>query len=311
MNTPKVTRTGKPLAAGTSEEEPGVKTERARERTREDDDFIPVIVKRNDEVVRHPDDTIEYAIEEGLEQINRPFVSLALSSVAAGLILSFTAMAVAVMATLVSGYDNPLVFRLATALVYPLGFIICIMSGTQLFTEHTAVAVYPVLDRRAGHGQLLRLWSVVIAGNLAGAVASAWLLRAAEPVIGAEKGYLIIAEHLLSFDTLPLLFSALLAGWLMALGSWLSLTTPPNISQMACIYIVTFLIGFGGLHHSIAGAVEVFTAFLFSDHISLSQTGGFLGIAICGNTIGGSIFVALLNYGHIRKTQEIDQDPES
>ena len=298
------------IAPHSLNDERGVQTERAVERNREDSDFLPVIVKRNDEVVRHPDDTIEYAIREGLEQINRPFISLALSSVAAGLILSFTAMAVAVMAVVVSGQGNPMILRLAMAIVYPLGFIICIMSGTQLFTEHTAVAVYPVLDRRAGIVQLLRIWAVVISGNLAGAVVSAWLLRAAESVIGAEKGYLIIAEHLLGYETMPLLFSSLMAGWLMALGSWLSLATPANISQMACIYIVTFLIGFGGLHHSIAGAVEAFTAFLIGGHIRFGQVARFLVTAVCGNIIGGSIFVALLNYGHIRKTQQIEDNPD-
>jgi len=55
-------------------------------------------------------------------------------------------------------------------------------------------------------------------------------------------------------------------------GSW----SPPNISQMACIYLVTFLVGF-------------------------------IGLAIIGNLIGGGIFVAVLNYSYIRKTQEIAQ----
>ena len=48
------------------------------------------------------------------------------------------------------------------AIVYPLGFIICIMSGTQLFTEHTATAVYPVLAGKADVKKLFRLWLLLL-----------------------------------------------------------------------------------------------------------------------------------------------------
>lgn len=284
---------------------PSAHTERSAERSQEDNDFIPVIIKRSDEGARHPDDVLEKAIMEGLEQIQRPFLSLALSSVAAALILSFSVMAVAVMSTLMIDLQQPLLIRLAMALVYPLGFIICIMSGTELFTEHTATAVYPFLEGKAGQRQLLRLWFIVILGNMLGALIGGLLLTGTDQVIQAEKGYIYIANHLIKYGNVPLLFSAVLAGWLMALGGWLVLATTPAMSQMICIYLVTFLIGLGGFHHSIAGSVEIFTALFISDQFSLLQGLRFIALAMLGNLIGGSVFVAVLNYGHIRTTQEI------
>ena len=105
-----------------------IQTERSAERIQEDKEFVSVIVKRSDEAVRHPDDILEKAIDEGLEQIRRPFISLVLSSMAAGLILSFTAMAVAVVATFASKFNDPIILRISTAFVYPFGFIICIKT---------------------------------------------------------------------------------------------------------------------------------------------------------------------------------------
>jgi len=280
-------------------------TERSVERKSEDEDYIPVIIKRSDETVRHPDDVLEQAIEEGLEQVNRPFLSLLLSSAGAGLILGFTAMAVAVMATLTFSQDNPLLLRLSMAFVYPLGFIVCIMSGTQLFTEHTATAVYPFLANKVGAKQLLRLWVVVILGNIIGALGSAGLLVLADEVIMAREGYILIGHHLVGYNNSTLLVSSLLAGWLMALGGWLVLVTSPALSQIICIYIVTFLIGLGGLHHSIAGSVEMFTALFISDEYTLMQALRFISVALGGNLIGGSIFVAGFNYSHIRRTQQV------
>lgn len=278
-------------------------TERERVRGKEDERYVPVILKRTDEARRHPDDILQAAIEAGVEQLERPPLSLFLSAVGAGLILAFTAMAAGVMSSIVGGLDAAAFERIAVGLVYPFGFIVCLMSGTELFTEHTATAVYPVLDQRSRIWRLLRLWVLVGAGNLIGTLIGAGLLTLAEGVVGARSGYILVAEHLVEPETVTLLASAVLAGFLMALGAWLILATPPTVSQLASIYIVTFLIGLGGLHHAIAGAAEMLTAFFITDEFSLREVSRFIGLALVGNLIGGSFFVAGLNYAHIRHSQ--------
>ena len=277
-------------------------TGRSKERKQENSEYVSVIVKRHDETFRHPDDILEKAIGEGKEQLDRPLVSLFLSAVAAGMILGFTVLAVAVMASLLPNMHEGL-NRIIVATVYPLGFVLCILSRTQLFTEHTATAVYPVLDGKSNLKKLLRLWSVVICGNLVGGLASAGLLNAAEPVIHASKGYFLLAEHLLHFSGQSLFVSSILAGWLMALGAWIVLSTYSTLSQIFSIYIVTFIIGVGGLHHSIAGSIELFAALFSSDQIHFAQLPVVILTVLAGNLVGGSVFVAVLNYGHIRHSQ--------
>jgi len=276
------------------------KTERGRRRIDEDQRYTPVIVKRTDMTRRHPDDVLEMAIEEGLEQLERPPLSLFLSAVGAGLILGFTALVVGVAKTAVIDVDQVMLQRIATALVYPLGFVVCMTSGTELFTEHTATAVYPVLDRRSGIASLVRLWFLVGSGNLLGTALSSVLLAMADPVVHAQVGYAAVGLHFVDVATLPLVASAILAGWLMALGAWLLLATPPTVSQLLSIYVVTFIIGLGGFHHSIAGTAEVITGWLMGGGYSLPSGLRAIGLAITGNLIGGSLFVAGLNYAHIR-----------
>ena len=282
-------------------------TVRDSERKEEDTRYQPVIVKRIDAAARHPDDTLLHAIEEGLEQAYRPTVSLLLASIAAGLILGFTVMAVAVANTFAQELGvSELAARLMMAVVYPLGFVVVVLSGQQLFTEHTATAVYPLLDGRSSLKRLLRLWSLVLGGNLVGAVCAALLLTGAEPVIHAKAGYIAIGHHLVGWGFGTLLISGILAGWLMALGGWLLLSTPPTVAQIVLIYFVTFLIGVGGLHHSIAGSVEIFVAKLMAWHeFGWGPTLYFIAVAVLGNAIGGAVFVAALNYAHIRKTQSV------
>lgn len=290
------------LSDGTPATTHGGLTAREDARLVEDRRTVPVIIKRNDEAVRHPDDILEHAIVEGLEQLNRPLFSLLLSSLAAGLVVGFSAMAVGVVTSLTAD-SSPLVTRLLQAAVYPLGFVVCVMSGAQLFTEHTATAVYPILDRKASKRQLIRLWGAVIAGNIVGAFVVASMLTMTEPVVHAHDGYVAIGQHLLTPSSPALLMSAILAGWLMAMGAWLVLATPPDLSQIAVIYLSTFLIGLGGLHHSIAGSAEIFLAAYADPTVEILDIARFISVALIGNLIGGSLFVGILNYGHIRKTQ--------
>jgi len=273
-------------------------SEREKERKIESEQYKQVIVKRIDNTFRHADDILQLAIHEGKSQIERPIIGLFLSSFAAGMIIGFTVLAVAVITSILGSTEG--INRLFIALLYPLGFVLCILSRTQLFTEHTATAVYPLLDKSADVSGVLKLWAIVILGNLIGGFFISSLLFAAEPVIHAKQGYLLIAEHFLQYDSTSLLVSALLAGWLMAIGAWTILSTHSTSSQILCIYIATFLIGIGGLHHSIAGSVELFIGYLMSPDITLLTVTPAILLTLLGNAIGGSIFVALLNYGHIR-----------
>ena len=141
-------------------------------------------------------------------------------------------------------------------------------------------------------------------GNFTGTFLGSILLYLADSVIGAGPGFIQVAEHLFHFSGFEVFISAILAGWLMAQAGWLIHSTPSASSQIICIYIATFIIGFGGLHHSIAGSAEIFSALLHSQNPNLYGSLVFLSSAVVGNLIGGSFFVAILNYGHIRKTQQ-------
>ena len=269
----------------------------------ENTDFIPVIIKRNDHAVRHPDDILELAILAGVEQHKRPGVSLFLSSLSAVLILGFAGMCVALTAQIFSGIEDFHLKRLSIALVYPLGFIVSIISGTQLFTEHTATALYPVLDRRVKVRSLLTLWGIVLIGNLCGTLSSSILLFLSDSMIHASSGFIEISNELLTYTPAEVFIGAILAGWLMAQGGWLILASPSSTGQVLCIYIITFIIGYGGLHHSIAGASGIFNCLFHTANPNYWGSTIFILCAAFGNLLGGTLFVGVLNYAHIKKMQ--------
>lgn len=278
-------------------------TERTLSRERENTRFTSVIIKRNDHSVRHPDDILELSTLVGVEQHQRPALSLFLSSLSAGLILGFAGMCVALTTQIFTGVDEFQIKRLSLALVYPLGFIVSIISGTQLFTEHTATALYPVLDKRVKVRSLMTLWSIVLIGNLCGTFFSSVLLFWSDSMIQAGDGFIEISNELLKFSAPEVFIGAILAGWLMAQAGWLVMASPSTVGQILCIYIITFIIGYGGLPHSIAGASEIFSGLFHTEVPDYWRSALFVIFAALGNLLGGTLFVGVLNYAHIKKTQ--------
>jgi hypothetical protein len=59
---------------------------------------------------------------------------------------------------------------LAAALLYPIGFLIVILGRSQLYTENTVTPVAVVLTNFSSLPNMLRLWVVIFAANVIGAI---------------------------------------------------------------------------------------------------------------------------------------------
>lgn len=100
-------------------------------------------------------------IEQAEEELDRPTVGLLLSGFAAGLEIGIGPFLMALFLTLNDGaYSRPTT-ELLLASAYSVGFIFVVLGRSELFTEHTALAVQPVLDGRASVSRLFRLWGLV------------------------------------------------------------------------------------------------------------------------------------------------------
>jgi len=182
-----------------------------------------------------------------------------------------------------------------------------ILGRSELFTEHTTLAVIPVLDRQASFKQLGRLWGLVYVGNLVGGLLFTLLVILLMPELGVvvdPSPFETIALKLVDHD-LPWLFvGGVFAGWLMGLLAWLVTAAQDTTARILLVLIVTGTIGLLHLPHSIAGNVEVLFGLLVSPAITLTDYAGFLVLATLGNAFGGAVFVALLKYGHVVRGAE-------
>jgi len=235
--------------------------------------------------------------KEGRHELERKSSSLAWSGIAAGMSMGFSFLAQAMLRHHLpdTGWA-PLVVKLG----YAAGFLIVILGRQQLFTENTLTVILPLLVQKTMSDLMKvgRLWVVVLAANLAGAFAFAW--------VAAKTGAFQPELHP-TFDALATestaqtsglnLLRGVFAGWLIALMVWL--LPAAESARIWVIIIVTYLVGLGHFPHIIAGAVEAFYAGLSGIRSWSDLLVGYGLPTLIGNTIGGVTLVALLAHAQI------------
>lgn len=240
-------------------------------------------------------------IEKGSHEIERERDGLFLSSFSAGLDIGFGPLLMGVILTLSAGSYGDLSTEILLASAYSVGFIFVILGRSELFTEHTTLAVMPVIDGKASLKSLGRLWSIVYIGNILGGLIFTGLAVLLMPGLGVIEpaAFETIAMKLVSHELHWLFIAGVFAGWLMGLLAWLISSAQNTISRVFFIWMVTATIGILHLPHSIAGNVEVLFGLFTSTSVTLFDYFAFLGLATAGNAVGGAIFVGLMKYGHI------------
>lgn len=244
---------------------------------------------------------LQLQIEEGLKELERPPRGQFLSALSCGLTLGIGVFGLLMFSTVLGPLLGDGAVRLLRSGAYTFGFVLAIMSQTELFTEHTTLAVFPVLSGDADARHLGQLWTLVFVGNIVGGSLFAGFLYVSGPSLHLvdEQAFVHTAETFIGLSPTGVFTGAILAGWLMALLSWIHTSVGDSISRIAVIVICTFPIGFGHLPHCVAGNIEVLAGMLAGANISVVQWARFLTLTTFGNIVGGVVFVALLNYSHV------------
>jgi formate-nitrite transporter family protein len=243
---------------------------------------------------------LEQEITEGLRELQRPMAGLFISGVSAGLDVSFSLFLQAVVLTL-AGQLGPAASGMLGAAMYSVGFVLVILGRSELFTEHTTRAVYPVLHGRASLKRLSRLWGLIYVSNVIGTAIFARLVTVIGPALGVTRVSLFgeIARRVVDHPWWVIVLSAMLAGWLMGLVSWLVSAARDTTSQILFVGIITWSIGIAHLHHAIVGSVEVLAAVFARQGVHLGDYVRSVLWTTLGNAAGGVFFVALFKYSHV------------
>ena len=233
----------------------------------------------------------------GEEEMSRPVTSLWWSGLAAGLSISFSLLAQAILR---AHLPDSTWAVLVTSLGYSVGFLMVVLSRQQLFTESTVTAVLPVMAdmTAASLWRLGRLWGIVLIANIVGTFIAA-LICTFTPVLSAElRGAMLdIASQIMGHTWMEMTFRAIASGFLIATMVWL--IPSAEAAQFHIIVVITYLIAAGGFMHIVAGSVEAFFLVLNGQLGILPMITAFFVPVLIGNVIGGTALFALIAYAQV------------
>jgi formate/nitrite transporter len=247
----------------------------------------------------------------GASKARRDAIALIVLGILAG---AFIALGAVFMTVVLTGSSElPWgVARLLAGFVFSLGLILVIVGGAELFTGDSLMIV-ACASRHISIGALLRAWSLVYVGNVAGAIGTALLIfLAGQHEFGAGavgKSALAIAAAKAALPTVRLFFLAVLCNVLVCLAVWMSFGARSIADKVVVIVPPITAFVAAGFEHSIANlyllpyglaikswaAPEFWTAIGASaaDYPALTAGGTIHNVAVAtiGNLIGGSLLV--------------------
>jgi len=195
--------------------------------------------------------------------------------------------------------------RFLFAATFPVGLMLVVIGGAELFTGNTAVVMPGVLAGRTPVRSLLRNWGLSYVGNFAGglfvAYALAYLTRlcAAEPYLGAVRA--------LAVDKTNLAFSVAFwrgvgCNWLVCLAVWLACASEDVAGKVLAIWFPIMAFVGLGFEHSVANMFFIPTGMFYGADVSVGAflVRNLLPVTL-GNIVGGAFFVGFLSWWLYRR----------
>ncbi|CAF3952464.1 unnamed protein product, partial [Adineta steineri] len=236
-------------------------------------------------------ETIEHISAIGVRKSKQKIDHMIIKSFLAGVLLSFGGLFCLTVGggnTLLAQNFGPGIHKTIQAAVFPISFILVIVTGEDLFIGNTMVLVISTLHIKTTWINLLILWSISFCGSLIGFICFQY--------------FLVYHAGLLTYD--PYLSYTIKYAELKG-------NTPcarDLNSKIIGIYLPIWLFVAVGYEHSTANMFTVQMGMLLGANLSIGNY--ILNVLIpvtLGNILGGGIFVGFI-YWHLYLAKQPDND---
>jgi formate transporter len=253
---------------------------------------------------REPQEMAQAAVATGAKKTHRSWDRVLVSSFLAGAYISFGGL---VAITVSSGLDPATWGTLPTLFLgaaFTLGLVLVVIAGSDLATGNMMMVPISAMKGRIGVGDVVRNLTLVLIGNLIGALFVAYFLAVQTGVIGhagAEGSAGLTYERLASIatakGTVESHWQVFLRGvgcnWLVCLAVWMSLSTRSVAGKVVVIFFPIMAFVAMGFDHVVANMFFI-PAAIWAGVPDIGWGDALLNwlFAGVGNLIGAVVFVA-------------------
>ena len=189
--------------------------------------------------------------------------------------------------------------------VFPVGLIIVVIAGSELFTGNVMFMTIGVLDGSASVGGLAKNWVISWIFNFVGALFVAFVLAymggitpadPSAPAYAISKKAIAVAEAKVTMPFEVAMIKAIGCNWLVCLAVWLANASDDIIGKIVGIWFPIMAFVTIGFEHSVANMFFIpLGMFLGAKGVTWNTIliNNLLPVTI-GNIIGGAVFVACI-----------------
>ena len=227
----------------------------------------------------------ENTVKEGADRLNRTWRALTITGLFGGIDVGLGIMAMPAVRD-ATGSD------LLAGTAFGIGLFALRLADSELFTEDFLIPINAVVARHGTWLQLVRLWIVTLATNLAGGWLFMWLMAAAfsqseQLIVEISVGYV---QDGLTLETAAL---AVLAGSTITLSTRMSEGTSDDVVT-ALVSLISGLLVVGlGMLHGALDSIVIFGAVHVGPDISYADWFVWFPRVIRLNMVGGLAIITL------------------
>jgi len=220
------------------------------------------------------------------------------------------------------GFASAGMAQLVLGAVFPVGLIITVLTGAELFTGDAMLAPMAAFIHKISWAQVLTLWVFVYIGNLIGSVFWAYLMAngpfvtwdaaGAATITAFGTRAIAIAGAKVSYVGMMGMWSAFLKGigcnYLVNLAILLGICSDDMVGKFFGIWFPIMAFVSSGLEHSVANMYFIPAGIMTSMLTGVPTTATWVNmwtanviIVTLGNVVGGLFFVGILYWVAFRK----------
>lgn len=236
----------------------------------------------------------------GIKKYHTPLGKLIVLGLLAGVYIAMGGLLATLSASGFSAWaeGNPMLPKLLAGATFPLGLILVVLVGAELFTGNTAYLLPATCSGDIPRSYFWRNWLIIYLCNFAGALAFDYFLAYQTHLFASEDmlSYLHhLAEYKVSQPWGQVFWRGVGANWLVCLAVWLGFASKSMAGRMLGIWFPVMAFVAMGFEHSIANMFYIPTAIFYGAEVSW---GAFVADNLIpstlGNILGGAGFVGCL-----------------
>ena len=237
-------------------------------------------------------------VDNGVKKAANSALKTILLAIFAGMFIGFGGFANIVAVGSIATEAAPGFGKLFGAAIFPVGLMLVIYCGAELFTGNNLLVV-ACMDKKITVSKLLRNWALVYIGNVIGSYLLAWIIY----VAGSATSYVGVITSIANAKTNPdltftaLMFRGILCNILVVLACWFQAASKDLIGKIFAVWFPIMMFVFCGFEHSIANMFFLPLAQLHGAELSTSVIWikNLLPVTL-GNIIGGAGIVSMVYY---------------